>query len=472
MSVIENNYITNTQGPGVWLATNAGDGNKVSNNNIDGVFIGTPGSGLLPGAGVGILSESNDEDIISGNFISVVEPTGTSVAVSSNSKITDNNSIKGVMVSTGSCVISNNKFGVFFGEFANNCIVTGNEFTDPVNNSSIGTSTVFSNNTLAFEMIIFGVLNQIESNRFTTISQSGGLGVITSTSIQNNRFSTGSGITLTMENSVFSNNYVSAPSVTINGSAVTFTRNQISNNIFTSGSLSVIESSVVESGTVVNNNVVGSDLRVDSTSAIVSGNSVTSDLLIGVASGNRMTVSNNNCLSITVTNGSHTITGNHVYIGGNIDSPNGENVISNNTVEGSINADGDSNIISSNNCSGITNDAGSNNTIHGNTLNGQDIVFTGLTGTGNVVSSNSNVLNINMNTGASCSVNANQCKGNILVNGTEYIIVGNKANQVNDPGLTNTDPDVAQGIIVGNRLAFANPIFGGPGGGSAKDNNP
>jgi hypothetical protein len=376
------------------------------------------------------------------------------------------------MVSTGSCVISNNKFGVFFGEFANNCIVTGNEFTDPVNNSSIGTSTVFSNNTLAFEMIIFGVLNQIESNRFTTISQSGGLGVITSTSIQNNRFSTGSGITLTMENSVFSNNYVSAPSVTINGSAVTFTRNQISNNIFTSGSLSVIESSVVESGTVVNNNVVGSDLRVDSTSAIVSGNSVTSDLLIGVASGNRMTVSNNNCLSITVTNGSHTITGNHVYIGGNIDSPNGENVISNNTVEGSINADGDSNIISSNNCSGITNDAGSNNTIHGNTLNGQDIVFTGLTGTGNVVSSNSNVLNINMNTGASCSVNANQCKGNILVNGTEYIIVGNKANQVNDPGLTNTDPDVAQGIIVGNRLAFANPIFGGPGGGSAKDNNP
>lgn len=472
MSYVDDNYFTLTEGPAIWFGPNSGEGNKINGNTLDNVFVGVPGTGLLPTAKIGIYSNHASEDTISENNITAILGGGNSIALDSNSMVKDNHCDDGILVSSGNCTITNNRFDTFTGIFATSCNIVHNVIESNVLTSSITTGTTFSDNRTGGGLELYGSNCTISGNSMTSISLAGGFPLATSLLISNNRMVTGSPINLTMTDSTFAEN-VCTNTVNITGDSVNSTNNKISGNLITTGSLTFASTAPAPSQVVIsNNNIVNGSLSVDGDYVAIVGNMVFSDITIGTTSADRCTITGNDCdgvNGIDIINGSHTINGNSVST---INAPNGDNIISGNRIASTISVGGDRNNIAGNNCTGININAGGINTIHGNAMNGGSIIFAGAAGDRNVVSSNTDLLNINMNLSTSCSVTSNQCSGSILVNGIDYIIMGNRATQVNDPGFTNTDPDAAQGIIVGNRFTLANPIFGAAGGGTAKDHNP
>lgn len=418
-----NNRIQSTEGPGVWVECMGALNSKIDNNSIQGCFTGTPGAGLLPPTVSAIIIDgvADSEIEVTNNYVSAITNVDPKYSIMNmlNNAIISGNTLQNRLISTTDNVkISDNTVNEITELNGTNLTVVGNTL-DSVSNNSLVADIVSMN----FDS------NYIEGTGPSSFSAR-------DTKINNNSFS--HEFTLTSPDSGDAMNILRGN---------TFSSGDLILDCVTPGNvgLCVISSNVVETGgircnvgrSVVSDNVVGGSL---------SATTISLDLL-----GGNTTVKGN------VTDQSINVVGSSCTISENI-------------VDTSILVDGTSCTINANTCVEIScNDAG-DTIISNNDVGANGILFTGTPGVRNNVQGNRVDGVVSMSTSNTCSISNNVITGDINVEAGPYIVIGNYANQIDDPSSPGVDPD-PNGLVIANNFAAANPIFGAAAAGTTKDHN-
>lgn len=503
----ESNTIVNSDSYAIQIRTHDSQPSRtwINNNHLNqvGTYVGT---GIRTGPSTDHVHLVGN-DLTLGTIVSTewgISVEGTETFVRGNRIFTDKpispvQLLGGLQITGDDNLIEGNnvrpdeEFGVI-DVSGNNCVVTGNRCYDI---TVSGTDGVVGNNNCTNDLTASNIDITVADNRVDNIITVSG----NECTATGNRCDT---LTVSGDSCVVANNIVTNDLSNTGGAgtSVVLQGNNIGGDLIldrpaAAATGNIIGNDVTTSGTASNagilSNRVGNDITIGSANAVIEGNTVVNDITLAgsghVVNGNRVTGEING----TTLTGVADISGNTVVAGaaqgirisnsadqsviasnfltqGEIVTNQAANVqVIGNTVGrvggagGFITLDGDNSLVSGNRCWSVSISGASN-------------------GDGSVITSN--VADATISVGISGAVvdltisnnhltAANGGGGEILINDgcIDYVMVGNRAVNVRNPAGTTLDPDVSNGILVGNRVSGS--IFGvaGPHGGPAKDNN-